>query len=50
MKAKRVIGIDMLKCLAIVAVVLYHLGLLQIGYVGVELFFCYRWLPNIFKC
>lgn len=34
----RSIRIDLLKCLAILAVIVYHLGFLQYGYLGVDIF------------
>lgn len=37
-------NIDVLKGIAIIAVVLFHLGFLKSGYLGVDLFFCNKWI------
>ncbi len=39
MNAKHRIDLDILKGIAIIVIVLYHMGILQNGYLGVELFF-----------
>ena len=38
MNARRLIYLDVLKAIAIIAVVLYHIGLLPYGYLGVDVF------------
>lgn len=38
MSTSRSIRIDLLKCFAILAVIIYHLGFLQYGYLGVDIF------------
>ena len=45
MTQKRSFLLDLLKGIAIIAVVMYHVGLLKYGYLGVEVFFCHKWFP-----
>lgn len=50
-KARRV-DIDFLKGISIIAVVLYHMGLLESGYLGVDVFFViagFLTVPRVFK-
>lgn len=44
--------IDLLKGMAIIAVVLYHIGILKSGYLGVDIFFVingFLVIPSVYK-